>query len=333
MLIEKGRCSSWLNQAQRLLILLILSFITLYFFMMIHENNFNQLTQAVYGVIEGKPHWLAYQNRLLGPYMVLAISKVGFSFYNSLKIYYWITITAEILLLFFVLRPFTATEKAAYALVALYCLAFTLYQHSWYYAWDSMDVIIFTLFSYLVLKNSKTISMVTLFLISLLNRESALFIAFYFIVQGLDVKFEKKNLKINIISLKRIVLGLGMMIFGIIEIKFVRTLLFISKPNGLYDLKHKTLGNFINLPQNFVNFDIRGWFFIYGSLSVLFMIYKSFNKNQNDLFLTYIAMMIGILVFGLIDETRLYLMLFPIFIFLSINFQSNKFHVELGLRT
>ena len=80
----------------RILPYLIVTFISICTFKMLmirHGQYIDLLTSAAYGITEGKPHWLAYQNRLIGPYSILGISKLmGISFKSAWIIYHAITI-------------------------------------------------------------------------------------------------------------------------------------------------------------------------------------------------------------------------------------------------
>lgn len=293
----------------------IITIVTFYIFMKLH-NNFDALVKAAYGVVEGKPHWLAYQNRLLGPYLTLATSKLGLTYSIALKIYFFITLLLENLLLQSIVKTTLKLDgRNAIIIVLIYCSLFLIYQDYWYYPWDSMDIIFFTLFTNMILLRTSNASIILLFFIALLNRESALFIAFYFIIKGIDLN----NLpKIKIRSIYDVTLGLGLMFLGIIETKIVRTLLFLSKPNGRPDLEHETLGNFIVLKGNLAHILLnKEWIFIVVTLGLMSLIYRKFNQNQKELCIVYGAIMLGIITFGVATESRLYLMLIPMFILMS----------------
>ena len=87
------------------LIIVLVSIAVYNVFMLIHNFNFEDLSKAALGVIEGKPHWAAYQNRLLGPTIVYIISKcLGLAFSQALKIFYFLMILLQNVFLSFLLN-------------------------------------------------------------------------------------------------------------------------------------------------------------------------------------------------------------------------------------
>ena len=42
-----------------------------------HNPMVDEVVSAALGVTEGRPHWLAFQNRLLGPYTIIGISNIS----------------------------------------------------------------------------------------------------------------------------------------------------------------------------------------------------------------------------------------------------------------
>ncbi|KTD67993.1 hypothetical protein Lste_1151 [Legionella steelei] len=297
---------------------IIITIVTFFIFMIGHQRNFDLLVKAAYGVIEGKPHWIAYQNRILGPYIVLAMSKLGLTYSTALKTYFFTTFLIENLLLQSIAKTTLKLEERRVRIFMLrYCVLFLIFQDYWYYPWDSMDIIFFTLFANMILTQSRDVWIVLLFFIALLNRESALFIAFYFIIRGINLNNAPK---ITISSINDVTIGLGLIVLGIAETKIVRTLLFQSKPDGTPDLQHEMLGNFIVLKENLtLNLTLnKGWFFIAITLGLLSLIYRKFNQNQKELFMIYVVIILSIITFAMIKESRVYLMLIPMFILLFL---------------
>lgn len=66
---------------------LILALIALAWFVtcwwqQVHASNLNDLVQAYEAVLNGTPHWRAFQNRLMGPYLVSALGNISASPYE-----------------------------------------------------------------------------------------------------------------------------------------------------------------------------------------------------------------------------------------------------------
>lgn len=291
-----------------------------------HANNLEQLTNAAYGVIIGKPHWLAYQNRLLGPYSVLFISKTGLSFVNSLLVFHFAALFIFIFLIYWLLKK----EKISLIrnIISLFIILFLFiyFQNYWFYTWDSVDMIIFTLFSYGIVKSLNVNYFLVLFFIAMLNRESALFIGVYLILNSFDI-----NIKTGVIKVfknRGLFTGVTLLISGVAYIKFIRQKLFIAKPNGLLDTEHEIIGNHINLISNlkelfyynFFDSNIFVTIFILASLGYFFFNVNRMNSIQIKLFIMLTIIFSNILVFGQINETRMLFILFPLILFLKLSF-------------
>ena len=291
--------------------LAIISFLVCHLFMTMHQgNNFLALSDAAYGVIDGHPHWITYQNRLLGPFTVLILSKVGFSFLTALKIFYVLGITIQIFLLDLLLRRTGCSETRSLSWVLFYCFLFIIYQHGWFYTWDVFDILLFTVFSYFVLHKKPTYYFVLLFFIALLNRESALFIALFLIVKGISIDFSNKLIHIKLV--RTTIIGFFLLLFGICWTHSIRLWLFISSPQWILNLKipdHSFFGNMIQI-QNLYNLyfgpgTIRDALWVFGSIILLCRIGKPISREYAYLLFIYIIYLLSLLLFGLVGETRM----------------------------
>ncbi len=305
------------------LLLLLISAAVYKTLMQIHAPHFTALQHAAYGIIEGKPHWIAYQNRLLGPTLVYIISKTGISYPVALKIFTLLTIVAQNFLLFFLLRKTGLLIKEALTHTLMYALAFLLVQHRWFYTWDSIDAIIFTLFAYGVVQNQRLGYFLIIFFIELLNRESALFISLFIIINAFT--FSIKDRKIQITSKAKLLTGILLTVAGAVYTKFIRDYLFISRSDNLPDNEHQLIGNHINLITNLKNLffynlssiEIINTAFILGSLAYLIHQAKAYTEAQIKAVVIYSAIVANILIFGTINETRMYIILLPFIIFIK----------------
>lgn len=315
------------NRAINIVYIFIIGFISLSVFkvlMQVHDGHFEALVHAALGVIEGKPHWIAYQNRLLGPYIVYFISIIGFSFHVSLKIYILSMVFLQNFLLFFLIRQMNVKHKESLVWVILYSFAFILVQHDWFYTWDSIDAIIFTLFAWGIFKTKSVYYFIGLFCVALLNRESALFVALYIAIDAFNFKSAKK---FYFVSLKKLVVGTFLILLGLVYTKAVRHYLFVSKPDGQPDTSHELIGNHIYLSQNFFNLffynaystDIINSVFIITSVLYYSFFVKTYLDSQIKALLIFLAIIVNILIFGLINETRMFITLIPFVIFLLIS--------------
>ena len=305
---------------------LLVSFIavcTYKILMTTHMPNIDALTSAAKGVTEGRPHWLAFQNRLLGPYAVLAISTLGLTFKTAWAIYNAVTLQLFCVLFFWILRREGLTHKDAFTNLIYILFAFLALQHYWFYTWDSIDIIIFTAFAYGILKSLPTRFFFALFVIGIFNRESALFIAAYIALNSFT--FSQGNIVPKLTKIKNLLLGSALALLGALYTKTIRHALFVSKlRDGLPDSEHVLIGNHVYFFSNlknlfFQNFTDRNFFI---SIFILFTVYyfasryRRMHDNQIKLFLVSMVMLLNILVFGLVNESRMHFILLPFFFLL-----------------
>ncbi len=124
-------------------------------------------------------------------------------------------------------------------------------------------------------------------------------------------------------SKEKLIIGCCLIIYGLIYTKSIRDYLFISRPNGLLDKSHEMIGNHIYLFQNFYNLFFNNFFtiniinsvFILGSAIYFMCFFWSSSDSQIKALIVYCAIITNILIFGLVNETRMYIILIPFIIF------------------
>ncbi|WP_338848927.1 hypothetical protein V8J88_08285 [Massilia sp. W12] len=290
----------------------------------IHGAHFAELTQAAQAVFERKPHWLAYQNRLLGPALIKLISCFGLDWGAAYKLFIFLMLQAQSFVLFALLQKQTGAA-AALRWLGLYLLGFLLLQHYWFYPWDCIDALIFTLFAYGVLQAKPIGFFLALYAVEIINREAALFIALYIVLDAFT--FDLSTLRLRLESRTRLLCGILLLIGGALYTKWIRSYLFISTINGGDDSAHRTLGNHVYfvdnlknlLYQNFTSTDVLNSAFVLGSCAFLLARCKHYSQAQFKGMLIYLGIMLNILIFGLVNESRMYIALLPLLLFFMLS--------------
>lgn len=137
---------------------------------------------AAQGVVAGTPHWQVYQSRVLGPWVVQLLSWPIGSF-QAAHILYTISLYFLAGLAMLVAAYQLYGAKAAWlAFLCFHILCMVLINSRWHYIWDGGELLTFTLFCYFVLAGKDWRWMTGLFCVSVLNRESAFFIAAWMIL-------------------------------------------------------------------------------------------------------------------------------------------------------
>lgn len=302
--------------------------------MTIHNPNADTLIDAAFGVVEGRPHWLAYQNRLLGPYTIFSISELfGLSLKTSWLIYTGVTLLIFCVLFFWILRREHISIRDSFSYLITIIFSFLALQHFWFYAWDSIDFIIFTLFAYGIFKAYSVRFFLFLFIIGILNRESALFIALYLILDAFTLPKGLLSLKLK--NLNSLALGFTLLAGGVIYTQYIRNLLFISKSDltgGGHDAEHELIGNHIyllsnikSLAINLTNSNFIVSVFIITTFLYFIMSRRRMGDRQLKALIVALSMFANILIFGLVNETRMHLILLPFFMFLWISLNDKAF--------
>jgi len=305
--------------------ILLLSLAVFKVFMLIHGPHFEFLSQAAYGVIEGKPHWIAYQNRLLGPMIVLIISKIGLAYPLSLKIFIFATLLIENIVLYTLLIRMNLPPRKSLLWVVLFSSAFIGLQHIFFYPWDCIDLIIFTMFSWGIFQSKSLCFFIPLFCIGILNKESVFFISLYIVIDAFRISLDK--FRVSFQSGIKLAVGMVLSILGMIYTKLIRDYLFVSRDNGLDDNMHRQFGEHVYFMQNVHDFFINNIksldiinsvFVVFSTAYMIYLVRRCGTDASLKAMIIYIAIMAGILVFGLINESRVYFILIPFLVFFTV---------------
>ena len=299
----------------------------------IYSPYWLELSDTANGVVTGKPQWIAYQNRLLGPYLVQFISGIGISNVSAVKVFSLLTITIQNLVLFGLLSKTGIPNHRSLMYIVFYSFVFIGIQNYGFYTWDSIDAILFTLFAWGIFQGRSTTYFVYLFLAAIINRESALFISLYLVIDSFQFSLDDlSKMKIYLVSKTKLAIGSFLTIGGILYTKLIRDYLFISQSNGFSDSAHRQIGNQIHFYKNILDLffnnltslNILNSIFILGSVIYLAYFIKYFTDRQLKAFVVFIILVVNILIFGLINEIRMYIILVPFLIFFQIEMEKLK---------
>ncbi len=301
--------------------LLIFSLFTWHIIYNLHTfENWNEIQASIQGLIDGRPHWRAYQNRLLGPYTIQILSWILGSFQVSMNVFFALGILTHNLIFYFLLFRSLESQIISLLLVVTWSFLFIVLQDYWIYPWDIFEVIFFTFASYiLIFENKWAHWLLLIFPIVLLNKESALFlpIGVLYVWELNKSKFFFREIVFIWVKLRSILILL-MCVFGAIYTKFIRDFLFIESFYGHKDLSNQLLGNQIKIHVNIYDLVWANFFnhnLLHAIPLVVITIYfvrlfiSSDDKGLRLGCAFYFTQLIAILFFGWINETR---MLFPL---------------------
>jgi hypothetical protein len=140
---------------------------------------------AALGVVRGLPHWRAYQSRVLGPWMIEILSG-AFGGFSAAHVFFTIAMTAVAGWLILALTQHSFGRRAAWGAFFLFHALFAfLLGKLWLYAWDHSGIVVFILFIHFVLSGKDWRWFTALFVLAVVNRESAFFIALWMVLDPL----------------------------------------------------------------------------------------------------------------------------------------------------
>ncbi len=302
--------------------------------------HWDELPEAAYGVIIGRPHWRAYSNRLLGPYAVYLISLLGVEFDQALEIFNFALIWLQNLVLFNLVSRREKSRGIGFRYVVFFSLLLIFLQDYFIYTWDYIDAVVFTLFAWGIFQSRPARFFVLLFLVELLNRETAVLISFYLMLDAFDFNRSEHSLlpRITFDAGKKgqVALGAGLTLAGVIYTKLVRDLLFIesSLERVGIDLEHRLLGNhnhFLDnmrdlFIDNFKSLEVVNTLFFLGLILYLLLLIPKFSSRHYKAASIAALLLISILIFGRVNEVRVLIGLIPFVLFFHLDLSKMYFH-------
>lgn len=315
--------STWLTRAVWLGAAILLAVAQFRMIAFILGQTYNSSIDAANGVVHGTPHWLLYQSRVLGPYTVALLAPL-FGNFSLAHVFFAITTQAiaGYLVLATVARRFGT--DAAWGAFFLFQLLFTLaLSKSWLYAWDHYSLIEFILFTEFVLAGKDWRWFTALFAVGIFNRESALFISLWMILQPLvDGWIERRRLPD--LNWRMLGAGLATMAAGLITVHVLRSVLLVHEMGPemfhLPELAGKSVhvkldGNLAFLwetvSQFTLTFDILIPAFLLTVLVIALRLARHDPRRYLALALTQGAMLLSLLTVAVLQETRVLLDLIP----------------------
>lgn len=278
-----------------------------------HRGNLGDLVDAARGVTLGTPHWRAYQSRLLGPYIIYAVYQIpGLSYTQA-----YTGVVASLLFLwnaltFGVFSRLSGSVPAGLLSVAVGSVFFNGLHNQWFYPWDSVDLIVFTVLVYLIYARKGFAWFLALFAVELTNREAALFIPVWIVLDSSNLGLRKW---------RSILISAAMLGVGIVFVKVCRDALWVTSmlPGIGDDLSHRVLGNHFYFQRNIQQLaaglkwpgvDGVGTCAMLGA--GLWMRIRDGSARTRRLMALMLIMLSSVLVLGVADEMRMYLVFIPL---------------------
>lgn len=303
---------------------LLLAFATYRVFHLIHLPHLSRLAEVSYQPITGHAYWRAFQNRLLAPALLYAIkSATGVDLVTTFKLFSATSIAILLFIAYFLLNKRGASPVKTFLYTGGFAFFFLIFQdQNWMLAWDFIDVLVFLFFFYGIFSDRDIGYFLLLFIVGIANRESALFIPVWLILDGIRLtplnSYEFHPFKFSVGSLT--------LIGGSLYTWWIRDLLFIRSHVDHIgtDASHTGISNHWNLPVNLQTFydnvlylqmDFLGPLFMLLIISCLAYHRSQYNEREMKAAILIGGIILSICLFGLINEMRQYMLLLPACLF------------------
>ncbi|MBI3903763.1 MAG: hypothetical protein HY306_12615 [Nitrosomonadales bacterium] len=293
------------------------------------QNGFISSAEAAYGITIGKPYWRVYQNRVLGPYAIDVISPLFPSYVVAHIFFSIVALMIAGFLAWKIGKRIGGKMEHALMAIFLFHLGFTfLLAPPWLYAWDYLDAIFFLLFVDFVIAGKRWFWFAGLFSIAIFNRESALFIALWMLLDPL-IKWKINKQSGSAISLDKgmAIAGIFCLASGAVIVEFLRQHLLIEEvapkmlPNATFAgpyIHFRLFDNLNAIGHAFSRFEpavplVLAIFLLGIVCMAAFLAYKHPYKLLG-LMTTYALLIASLVFFGYFPEARIYIVLIPLLI-------------------
>jgi hypothetical protein len=316
--IESNRYAPWLLVA----ILTILEVVTQ---KLIHGHWADKITLASYNIATGHAEWRIYQSRVLGPYLILGLTKLlHVSYPVAREIFVPVFLLGSNLAIYRLLSAWFDDRKFALKVCFWQVFVFLFLQSSHFlYDWDVIDQLVFFLFGFGILTRKGFGWFFGLFLGELFNREAASFIALYICLRAMtDYWQTRKNLGRSLLLCG---IGVVLALFDQLLTKLLRETLH-KDPAAEVGKYRIVMGQMWQAPQNAKDMlpPIHSLIQIYPTLMVLSLaalFYRSWRLLKVQTLESAVVtglIAVSLFLFALLTETRVLVALGPFLVLFAI---------------
>jgi hypothetical protein len=285
------------------------------------------------GVTTGHPLWKLFQSRVLGPYLIKALSFGSLEYYGEAYVCFQIvTVAIAAFLCWRLGREYGGSDRSASLALMLFVMCFaSLLSPPLLYSWDFIDIIVFLVFIDFVLSGRSLPWFLGLFAIAIFNRDSAIFIALWLILDPLVRFFYQRRRKLPkkpTLDWQRIIAGIICIGAALIILELLRRNLLVQEEGPKIFPGSTDAGNGYNsgLLRN-IEFlkhplsDLRFWIVVPFLTIVTVLGAKLVRLDPQRylaIYLIQLSMLVALVLFALLYEMRTLLILIPFVVISSV---------------
>jgi hypothetical protein len=308
-------------------------------------HDTQMLATAAEHLLEGRTHWITFQNRLLAPWLIEGIRiPLGLTWIQAYRALISATMAGGAVILLLRSWHTTGSSRRGLTQSSLWFFFAVLFNHSWSYPWDYTGALLFLLLILWLHDRLKKISDLksgTLaVLISLLafNRESSLFVITSLLAAVAIFGYYKRQHKKAFLTIAALGFAAATNVVGVI---WIRTALFVSptRPLGI-EGPEGAMGNFLQPRTNWFVFRnmFHDWYHFAGTVIAIGLVIVSLVMlkrlvsdfcgrrllplNRILVYILFGTATLAILVFGYASELRVYFEHIPILVLLLTEFRA-----------
>lgn len=179
------RLTGKLAACARAVLLTFLGAVSAWVVNIIHISRYSIFAGDFRGILSGQPYSPAFANRRLGPWSFVALDRIFGSSEFTLSLFVYAACVALPWLGYLFSRRLGWTIKRSLGIAVALCVSFVLLQDDyWLMIWDLYDVLFFTCLTYAIFRRLTARQVIPLFILMLLNRETALFVPLWLMIRG-----------------------------------------------------------------------------------------------------------------------------------------------------
>lgn len=299
-------------------------------FFLVLPQAFFRSAMVAEGIVLGEPPWRIFQSRVLGPYLVHAVSVITRTSPAEAYAYCALAILFAAGLSVLVLTDrLHDPRRPALASFLIFQAGFVLLLPCiWLYIWDFISMVVFAFFNYLVMRGAGRIAFTVLFLIGMLNHEISLAIAGWMVLDPI-VKYlvdRRAGAKQPGLDRATMLLGLGLAAGGVTLITLLRRALLVREmpppdaPDNLAphwgDFHFALAQNWDSILKSFtltpqMSYQFVVPVFMLAVVVLALQLARSDPARFGALAIVTIMMVASFVCFGLVLETRVLMPLVP----------------------
>jgi len=167
----------------------------------------------------------------LGPYIIRALTFSPLDYIQAFIVFQIVTVSIAAFLCWFLGRKHGGNNQSALLALTVFVACFALIlSPPWLYSWDLIDVIVFILFVHLVLAGMSLPWFIGLFAVAILNRDSALFVPLWLVLDPIVRFFCQRSYKLRpaAVDYRQMLAGAACIVVGFLILESLKRNLIVE---------------------------------------------------------------------------------------------------------